>query len=167
MSLAVALTSTDIDGGDIRSEIWYLVNPSSGTQTITVTFTGTCDFSGASALSAFGVAQTQTLDSNASGSGKDADESDASVVITTARAGALIVDSVYHQTGSDLTVGSGQTIIAQLGVKAGGDRAVSSYEASTVAGNYTMNWDVSPRDKWVSVVASFAPDPFVPSVMLV
>lgn len=155
----LAQTVDDVDGGHMRSEIWILLNPASGTPSVAVTFTGTVDFAGAQAISAFQVKQSVTAHQTAQGSQTASLVNDPSVTITPTKDGCLIIDSVYDQGGIDFTPGASQTSIAQYDPKnGGGDRAFSSYAIQQVAAALAFTWtNGGDVDKWDSVVVALQP----------
>lgn len=157
MTLAKAMLSTDADGDDIGAEIWVLPNPAVGTISISVTYTGTVDHSGASAISFFNVKQSTTV--NATGENEETTFGvDPSVAITTTVNGCYIIDSCYTQDSNNYTAGTDQTIVVQLGTNGGGDRAISSYKLKATAGATTMSWtNGGSADQNVQVVIAIEP----------
>lgn len=151
-TLGIARLSTDTDGDDIDAEIWLGVAPTVGTITIAVTHTGTVDHAFATALSAYDALQSTTP--NTTGFDEDtqgAATTDPNTTLTTTAVNCLLIDSCYHQGGSDLTVGANQTVIAQGGTNGGGDRAISSYKTATSAGASQMQWTAPVQDAFVQV----------------
>ena len=101
------------DGNRTTHAIYYLVNPSTGSNTITVTNTGTgVHFAGLS-VSYFGVDQiSPILDTQAVATAAEATSSFSKTMTTVAGAMAILALSVRDQTSSSIgTAGSGDTRI--------------------------------------------------------
>ena len=155
MTLLNSRSMTDGDGDDTRSEIWGLPNPNTGTIAIAVTHTGVVDHAGATALSLYNAKLHNTP--NATGFDEDTQSTattDPLTNLTTTVPNCLIIDAAYHQDGNNLTAGSGQTVIEQLGTNGGGDRAISSYKYANIIGTNTMGWTASAKDAFVQVAVA-------------
>ncbi len=164
MTLAKAKSSTDADGDDTRSEIWILPAPAVGTIAIEVTHTGTVDHAGASAISLYNASQSTTP--HTTGEDEDTQSSattNPSIDLTLTKANCMLIDTFYHQDGANLTVGTGQTSIAQLGTNGGGDRVGSSYKLTHLTGTDNMGWTAGTMDAFVAV--AIAIEPFADTVV--
>jgi len=121
------------DGIDIRTEIWYLMNPvKTGSSTIRITAGGSCTDLAGGAIS-LGGADTDNLDAIQTGSGSN---SPPSISITTT-AGAYAIDS-FVSNDKDPNFGSVHNEIHLLDV--GGDNIGSQYVDAGDAGPQTMNY---------------------------
>lgn len=159
LSKAIQRDSADSpSSATLSTEIWYGVAPSSGANTVSITFTGTVNHSAAWGITLSGVAQSSTLDatngSNANGSGSPNTTS-----VTTVADNAWVLDVVYNKIGTALTPAAGQTrISSELLPNGGGDTADSSYKGPvTPAGSTSMAWTFTGTDDYCQVVASFKP----------
>lgn len=137
-----------------RLDVYYKLNPTVGANNVIVTWQGNVNFAGAEAYSFFGVDQVSPTD----GSNTATATGNPSVSITTTKANDLLIDCIYSELGSDLTVGGGQTVNAQIGVNGGGDRAVSSYKIATSVGSNTMSWTGSAVYDDIVCAFKAAPD---------
>lgn len=158
MTLMESRSMTDGDGDDTRSEIWGLANPNTGTIAIEVTHTGVVDHAGASAISVYNAKQSTTP--NTTGFDEDTQGSATthpSIDLTTTVNNCLIIDASYHQDGNDLTLGTGQVAIAQLGTNGGGDRAISSYKYAYRSGTNNVSWTAAVLDAFVQVAVAIEP----------
>lgn len=153
----VALTKIRHDAsvsGAIRTELWYLTNPASGTASIAVTLSTGLD-SAAGAQSFTGVDQTGSIEANNGASATNVGAADATVNVTTLSPNAWVVDV----TGSDdtaITIGASQTsrfnVTGTLGSSAG------SHEGPQAAGAVTMSWtNVAGLATWTISVAALKP----------
>ena len=143
-------------GGFVRSELWYLIAPASGTATVTVTLSGTSRATGGSCTYT-GVAQTSPIDANAGGSGKSGSPSQ-SITVNTANSWLLGHIAV---TGSGKTItseGSGQTMrwdqVTSGGAAADHNRGHGSDKGPVSTGSQSMSWGLSGSEDYaISVVA--------------
>jgi hypothetical protein len=120
------------------SELWYLVNPPSGTAVINVTFSGSAGSARAGAISLNNVNQTSPLGTLAQSGGCPASPQNLNIV--TATNNSLIVDIIGSQDGG-FTVGSGQ--IERWQATTGGQSSAMSTRNTTTNGTYTMSWTIS------------------------
>lgn len=131
------------------ASLWYLVNPSTGSNTVSVSFSVSENGAGAGAISFTGADTTTPIDGFAGAAGAT---STATVNVTTAKDASIVVDCLqvweFTTTGS-ATVGSGQTSrynnefafrtdVNRRGISAG------STEPKATAGTVTMDWTGVP-----------------------
>ena len=157
---AVALTvlRTDELGGSVRSELWYLVNPTTGTNTVNVTLSA----SGKAAMGAIsltGVNQTAPLDAN---NGATGNSNAPSTTVTTVADNAWVVDVVaFRSTGSGSPTGgpgAGQTQRwSRYSENTGSNiRSKGSTEGPrSPPGAVVMDWSLSSSVDWAVSAASF------------
>jgi len=143
----------------IRSELWYLVAPSSGTATVTVTLSGTSKAVGGSSTYT-GVNQTSPIDVNDGTTGTSTSPS-RSVTVSTANSWLLGHPAI---SGSGQTVsleGSGQTMrwdnVTSGGSAASRNRGHGSSKGPVGTGSQTMSWTLSASADWAVSVAAFRP----------
>jgi hypothetical protein len=138
--------------------LWYIIAPADGVTSIVATWTGTIDTGGAIASFFTGAKQSGIPDASNGAQDVSASGTSPSVNVTTVADNSWVIDCVYDKVSPTLTVGGGQTQIAQLAPNGGGDSAASSYEGpKTPAGSVTMSWTASAGDDWATIAASFAP----------
>ena len=145
------------DGGaSFGTELWYLVNPGVGTQTITVTWKGALSAYGVgSATSYFGVDQDTPIDANA---GRGGTGTTLSTVITTVANHALIIDCALGQADGGLTMRAGQTTrLDRLTTGPVDGVGVSTVNDKAVAGSETMDWTQGKAENWVISAVSLRP----------
>lgn len=149
---SVAMTFIDVaaiaSGGGLF--LYYLKNPASGTNSITVTRTGTGTILWVNGVSYTGALQTGVMDA----SGKDTANAATSIskTITTVADNCWWV-AVGGSHNNNLTAGSGMSL------RTGGSYGVSigdGNSAKTPAGNVTANFNAGSSNLGI-VMASFAP----------
>lgn len=146
----------------MREEIWYLLNPPKGAQTVSVTITGATDGRKFAGSSFFGV--RGLLPVNTSNSVDNVGNTTITGSVTTSQGGCLIVDSVSSFGTATFTVGSGQTQI--LNDKTGSINAEASYKIVGAPGSYSMSWTATAgADCQIGIVA-FEQAPGNPRVKL-
>jgi hypothetical protein len=156
---SLAFARADSNAGYVRSEIWYLIAPASGTATVTVTLSGTSMATGGSCTYT-GVAQTSPIDANAGGTGKSNLPSQ-SVTVNTANSWLLGHIAV---TGSSKTVsseGSGQTMrwdqVTTGGIATDRNQGHGSDKGPVGTGSQTMSWGLSGAENYAVSVVAFKP----------
>ena len=106
----VALTKIRSDAsvsGAVRTELWRLVNPATGANTVAVTLSAALDsISGAQSFT--GVNQTSPIEVNAGASATNVGAADATVDLTTINDGEMVVD-VVATNDTAITIGASQT----------------------------------------------------------
>lgn len=146
----VALTllgSRSSISGACRIELWGLVAPARGSNTIAVTLTGAIASAGC-ATSLLGVHPTAPVESFTSAQATNVGAADATVA-----AEPTVADNVWHvdivaTDDTAITVGAGQTQRANV-TGAGGSGAMSTEGPQTPVGAVTMSWtDVAALATW-------------------
>jgi hypothetical protein len=138
---SVAMTSlvSEASGNTAKVRIYYLVEPDTGSHSITVTFSGETARSGIGAISFTGADQNNPI--NTYGSADGTELVVPRVTLTTTVKDTYLIDSLYH--GQDSSVrGTGQTSIYRA-TPDGQDTVGASYKALANAGSGTMYWTVS------------------------
>lgn len=123
--------------GACRVELWGLLAPSLGTNTIAVTLTGAIASAG-NASSYTRVHQTSPIEGFNSAQATNVGAADATVNVTTVADNDWCVDVIATDDGS-ITVGAGQTQAGNV-TGAGGSGAMSYEGPKTPAGSVTMSW---------------------------
>ena len=152
---------SDALGAEVRGEVWYLVNPGSGSKVVTVTLSGVCKASGGS-VSYSGVAQTDPIDNHV---GTSQSGTTPSVSLTT----TVDNDWVF----SNLAVSGAATVLAhgsgqvhryyQIGTGGSGPSRPAADdgddEPTTAPGLHTMSWNMSFFIDTVAQAVAFKPAP--------
>lgn len=133
-----------------RSAIYTLVNPSTGTNNVVVTWTGTVTYGGSGASSWTGVDQTTPVNTAGGATGTS---TTLSAGLTTTVDSCYLIDAVYSRSGT-LTKNATQTTIANVSIAAD-DTVGASYKSAGTAGAKTMDWTESAdgNDWAMSVIA--------------
>lgn len=149
-----------------RVELWYLINPATGSNTVAVTMAGVNSKVGAGAISLTGAAQSGQPEATGTATGSSTSPS---VDVTTVADNSWVIDCVIHQffttreTGDcpNSAVGAGQTeryFIGDDAAEAGG--AGSTEGPKTPAEAVTMSWGSDAgcgAGAWATIASSFAP----------
>lgn len=132
--------------GAIRSELWGLVAPATGANTVEVTLSAALD-SAAGAVSFTGVNQSLPFEAYNSATATNVGAADATVNVTTVADNDWVVDCVAT-SDTAITVGAGQTQRNNV-TGALGSGAMSTEGPKTPAGAVTMSWtDVGAAATW-------------------
>lgn len=123
--------------GAARVELWGLVAPATGSNTIAVTLTGAIASAG-NASSYAGVHQTSPTESFNSAQATNVGAADATVNVTTVANNDWCVD-ILATDDTAVTVGAGQTQTGNV-TGAGGSGTMSYEGPQTPAGTVTMSW---------------------------
>jgi hypothetical protein len=162
-SVSMNLVTTVATNGVITSQIWYLVNPSTGTHDVSITHA----FSGGTnilsqAVSFFGVNQTTPIDAFITGAASNTGPMTATIATTTAN--AVIVDSCAMRTAASetATMTSMTNRVERLNTVTGTGalRGLAStvIDAAT-AGNYDMEWTKTLNQSWALMAVALQEEP--------
>ena len=141
----------------VRSEIWFLANPPTGTDTVTATLSAAAG-SVMHVVSLTGVAPSTPLDTTASasacaiGNGRIG-----GVTVTTTQAGSWVVDALAIRGDPTPTAVSGQTGWSAQQNAGGGARRITgaaSHKSVPTAGPAFMAWTWGPNREWVECAAT-------------
>lgn len=149
MTKAVEKTVT---GANMRSEIWFLANPDTGTHNIVATVAGDTDSRKFGASSWTGVEQVNPVHATATAEGSSTSVSGS---LTTTVDDCLIIDSESSYTNDPVTVGAGQTSL--YNDSTGTTTAAASYLVKETAGLVTMSWTKAGTTDWAYAVVAFLP----------
>lgn len=158
----VALTkldsAQDADGSTTnRTELWYLLAPATGANTVEVTQTGDVDGVGVSAISYYNVRQVAPTFASAHASASSA----VSTSITPPAINSMLVDvAVNGSAANTLTVGGGQT--ERVNQTSSPDSVLDwgmSEKLATSVASTTMTWTLGGNSRWGQVVAALYPIP--------
>lgn len=146
----------------INTELWYLVNPGSGSQTITITWAGSPNRYGVGASTSYtGILQTSPLDASAGATGTSVS---VSTPITTVTDHDLVTDCAIGRA-DPLTIGAGQTTDTNFNTTVFVDAmGASSVLDKTPAGSETMDWTQSVSSSYAITAVAFKPASVTPVV---
>ncbi|HPN56603.1 MAG TPA: toxin TcdB middle/N-terminal domain-containing protein, partial [Candidatus Omnitrophota bacterium] len=137
----------------MTSELWYVLAPASGTNTIQVNFGRIVEGITAGSVSLYGVKQ-QAPEAIASASNYS---KNAATSLTTLSAGAWVISSLAeHYSSSTVTADAGQTEFYRQ-VNSGDNFGAGSYKGVPTAGNTSVGWAFNLNRYWAQVSAAFAP----------
>lgn len=151
---SVSLTFIRSDtNGIYRSELWQLVAPDTGSNTVTVNLSGSLT-SIANAQSYVGVDQTTPIDANNGGNGTG---NPASANVTTITDKDRVVGNIATQTASGVTSQGGQsprtTNVGALGTASSDDKGIIDTAAAT-----TLQWNnITALQSWAVSLAALKP----------
>src|SRR3990167_10464566 len=155
----VALTQIiEKDTPNDHSELWYLINPATGTHAVSVTTNGACSGLNGGSVSLTGVDQTNPVDASNSGGGTGTAQS---LSLTTVADNAWIVDTVAISGTGTVTMaahtGRTQRWNGLDSFSEDPRGAGSTYGPISPAGATTVDWSTGVSRDWALVAASFAP----------
>lgn len=156
-SVALTKIRSDQRVDSNRSEIWYLINPSTGANNIIVTYTGLTEGGVIGGISLTGVDQNSPLDANAGGTTHNGTL--ITGTITTIAANAWVVDSVHGAASTGTLTGSASQTQRYEDVSAAHCRGGASTNGPIATpGTVGMTWTASASEtEGVISIASFAP----------
>lgn len=154
----VAMTKIDAKAsvsGAVRAELWGLVAPATGSNTIAVTLSAALDSIG-EAVSFTGVHQTSPYEGTGDASATNVGAADATVNVVTVADNDWCVDIVATDDTA-ITVGAGQTSRNNV-TGALGSGGMSTEGPDTPAGSVTMSWTaVGALATWSIVSTALRP----------
>lgn len=160
----VSLTRVRLDSDSVAigTEIWRLVAPATGSNTIAVTLSGAC-VSGSSASSYTGVNQTTPIDANNGNTGTTgAGGGSSTLTVTSATNNTWAVDAIVT-ADTTITVHSGQTQRNNI-TGAAGSGAQSDKGPVASPSDVIMQWDnIGGLLNWVASGVTLASDGVSPS----
>lgn len=153
--VALTLAQISAEYGVNTTEVWYLVNPATGTNEVSISDAQSflCDRLRATAITYQGVDQSTPIDVSVENG--NATASDPSTNITTTVANTWILDSTVNGTGfaGTVTVGANQTERWQNTVNSADH--YGSDEIAASIGTYTMSWSLETDRPWATVAVAF------------
>jgi hypothetical protein len=133
-----------------RSEMWYLVNPATGSNTAAFTFTGTVAGSDRFAVIFNNVDQSNPIDD--SDNGTTVAGTQQRITLTTTYIGEVLVD-VNNGNAGPMTIGVSQTSLMDRS----GSTGRGSYQLVTKTGNYNMDMNRAANDDFAHAAISLKP----------
>ena len=142
--------ATSTRGGGMASEIWYLANPTTGSNTLSVTITGATDSIKLAAASFTGANQSSPLDATSIASGWGGNPT---ASITTVTANDLVTATLSRFGTTDATTNRtslyNSTASSTLGA--------ASYQIATTPTSYSDTYTGSASADWSMSMAAFKP----------
>ena len=140
----------------LRTEQWYVVNPGTGSRTITINWAGRPSSYGVGTfLGVSGVDPVAPIDAQGGGTGLGAT---ASASVTTVANNAWIADCAMTKQNLGFTIGAGQTSRTNRLIAGSLDAmAVSTVNGKTPAGTEIMDWTTSIADNFAISAVSLKP----------
>lgn len=152
-SVALTKIRSDAPGGDVHSELWYLTNPATGSNQITITMAASTTVT-AGATTWCNTNQSGTPFNVMTGNGATGSNTTNPSVSVTSAVGEVVVDVVTRQAaGGGLTVGPGQV---QRFNQGGTANATAGSSEAAAAGSTTMSWTMA-SESWAMSAASLKP----------
>ena len=154
----VALTKvrSDMQGDPnrVRTEIWYLVAPGTGTNNVVVSFTGTVDRAVVVAVSFYGAAQSSLPDAQ---NGAVGTATSNTLSVTTVAANAMVLDAVYTKDLVEPQYNSAQLLRARVTTNTSDDWTIFTSKDPGAAGATNMIESWTNNEDFAHSAASFAP----------
>lgn len=142
-----------------RTELWFLLNPTVSTNTITVTAAAASTYLTGNATNYAGVRQSPPFDGNAGATGND---DYISTSLATTADGAVITDCVAGQSDPTLTADAGQTEQIKYATTGTIDMVGVSTITVSPAGARTMGWTQASDGNFSISAAALVPDVTTP-----
>ena len=162
--IEVVNEQTSTSSGNEWLQIYYLTNPSTGTNTVAVTFGSSDSPSIVAAMSYFGVDQASPIGAIASAS-TTSSSSLVTVNITTTAENSVVVGGLGHHGGDTDPHAHGGDVTTEhydvvSGTATGSDSGYAGGEiATTTAGLYTFEWTGNASDDWAIGCVELRPAP--------
>lgn len=157
-SVALTKIRSDVEGaGPVnRSELWYLIAPSTGANNIVVTFAGTVDGATAGAVSFTNALQSGQP--NANNGFNQGSNTSITVDVTSTTDNCIVVDSMCSGTTAATLTGGARQTENYNALSTGVTRGGGSMEESGGQGATTMSWSFSTTSTRSAIsAAAFAP----------
>lgn len=153
VSMTSAILKVTSGGSILKAQIFYLVSPAAGSNTLSISSTGSIgDVLGFGSISLAGVDTSNPIDATATGGENPGVEDPRSTSIVTITDGAFILDSISDRS-ANIVVGGSQTQMYLLG---SGDQMAASYRLATTAGSYAMDWNPDQNtEDWAQAIVAF------------
>jgi hypothetical protein len=150
----LTLLGSKRSNGIVQASLWYLLNPATGSNAISIDFSGTDARSDAGAVSWTGVAQSSQPDAVAGNTGSSTNPS---LTVTTVADNCWVIGVECSAGTPTVTAGltsrqslsTGNTILSRGNLQ-------DTNGVKTPAGDQTVNWTVA-LSGWGAQAASFAP----------
>ena len=154
----VGLTRIATDGPTspaIQGDLWYLVNPATGANTVSVTFAGgTPTRVVAHSISFTGVDQATPIGTAAHANGSSTTPS----ATVSSAAGELVVDALcWNSNVATASVGAGQTQLDNDTTSAGSQETGEANSDEAGAASVTMSWTLSGSTGWSLIAVPLKP----------
>lgn len=143
--------SGSVNNGQYYVDLFYLINPTTGTNNVSVSVSGSVFEIGYGSVSFTGAHQSAPLGTAVTATGSDTTPT----ATVSSASGELVVDTITIVHSGTLGVGAGQT----SRWNAVGTSGFTKYAGSTEpgAGSVTMSWTNSTSQAWASVAVPIKP----------
>jgi RHS repeat-associated protein len=142
--------ATSTRAGGMASEIWYLVNPATGSNTMSVTVTGATDSIKLTAASFTGALQSSPLDASNAATGFGGNPT---MSLTTGTANDLVAATLSRFGTTAATTNR----TALYNSTASSTLGAASYQIATTTGSYSDTYTGSASADWSMAMAGFKP----------
>lgn len=162
-SMTADITRLRVDGDsteDLRVYIFRKTGAKTGANNIVITADSAVEYWAVLGIAVGGLAASGQPDTTG---GADADhtaEVSSTTDIVTTATNSICVDCLYSKSGNNFTADSGQTIVGQVLVNGGSDRALMGYKIVASGGAKNSSYTEAEHDDWCMVSAAYA---FAPS----
>ncbi|MGI0087089.1 MAG: LamG-like jellyroll fold domain-containing protein, partial [Nitrosotalea sp.] len=146
-------------GTHVEDEMWYLINPPIGSNTITATLTaGTTANMVMGVTSLYGVDNSTTIGTPVTNISGGQGSTTPSVAVTTTKTNSWVVDSlsVASNTGAQ-TTGATQSSPLYSGTVGSTLGGFGSDSSTTTTGSYTSSWLLGASSTWAEIGVEFIP----------
>lgn len=140
-----------------KTEMWYMINPPSGSNSVVVNFSSSQTNLSAGATSYYGVNTANPLGTSVVNSGALGQPS----ITVTSTSQQVIADTLAINTSQIWTPGSGQTQAYQTNPSS--NTAAASYEQG-LAGSTPMSWSAASGANWADAAVPINPAPAFPTL---
>ena len=142
----------------VKSAIWRLINPPTGTNTLAITMAGTCAYIRPQMYHVMSNNQTTPSETdNGSNNDSGAGATTKSISVTTSTDNDILMDAFWEKDNTDPTVGTGMIIYGSTSPNAGDDRFRNSIRRVGAAGSYAMAYTWTNTDGYALSVAALKP----------
>lgn len=135
-----------------RAELWYLINPPTGSNNLIVTFAGANDVINSDYFYAVFTGVDQSTPINTSGNHTTTGGTQDRITLTTTVADCMLIDVNNGDAGGQ-TLGSGQTSLMDLS----GSTGRGSYKLATTTGAYNMDMNTGSNDNYAHGAIALKP----------
>lgn len=141
-------------GTTMYTALYYLIGPSTGTNSLSVLFTGAVDDIGMQSSSYTGVDQTTGVDASGTGEGFG---TTATATFSSMADNCEFIDSMIHFGTGAITKGANQTLVNRNNATSTSKGSSFLTTPKTPAGSVSMSWTWTGSGDWSISAASFKP----------
>jgi prepilin-type N-terminal cleavage/methylation domain-containing protein len=144
---------------NLRTELWYLANPSTGSNTVNVTLAGAVNAAlGAGAVSFTGVDQSSPIGPSTNNTLRSPNlASSISTNLSSTVADSVILDMAMHRNDVSITEGINQSL--RVNSNNGSSIFTLSTKDATAVASYPMSWSNGTVERWDHLLVEIKPAP--------